>query len=130
MKTMDRTDLAVSYKHNGCNCCQAVLMAYAEDTGVSEELLMKLGVGFGSGMGGMEGDCGALCGAVMVLGLLEYQGAPIHRAAKQLYDSFREKSGATVCGELKGIGTGSPICSCDDCVRHAVEALESLRETM
>ena len=56
------------------NCCQAVACVLSEETGVSEDVLKRIGAGFGLGMGGMEGTCGALCGAEMVLGLMKYQG--------------------------------------------------------
>lgn len=32
-----------------------------------------------------------------------------------------------MCAELKGVKTGEVLCSCDDCVRFAVEALEAQR---
>ncbi|MBQ6001626.1 MAG: C-GCAxxG-C-C family protein, partial [Synergistaceae bacterium] len=53
------------------NCCQAVACMFSEETGVSEDVLKRIGAGFGLGMGGMEGTCGALCGAEMVLGLVK-----------------------------------------------------------
>ena len=40
-----------------------------------------------------------------------------------LAGKFKEKSGATICGELKGVGTGKVLCECDDCVRNAVLSL-------
>lgn len=51
-------------------CCQAVLVAFADEAGRNEEDLLRLGTGFGSGMGTMEGTCGALVGAIMVSSLL------------------------------------------------------------
>ena len=33
---------------------------------------------------------------------------------------FAELCGATICRDLKGIGTGKVLCSCEDCVRNAV----------
>ena len=35
-------------------------------------------------------------------------------------------SGAVVCRELKGLDTGTVLCSCDDCVRNAVEAWQEV----
>ena len=46
------------------------------------------------------------------------------KQSKNVHQSFKEKSGATICKELKGIGTGKVLCSCDDCVRNAVKLLE------
>ncbi len=108
------------------NCCQAVACVFSEEAGVSEETLRKIGAGFGLGMGGMEATCGALCGAEMILGLMKYNGKPIRNDAKELHAKFTEKCGASICREIKGVGTGKVLCSCDDCVRNAVEILEGM----
>ncbi|MBQ3458100.1 MAG: C_GCAxxG_C_C family protein [Synergistaceae bacterium] len=107
------------------NCCQAVACVFSKEAGVDEETLKKLGAGFGLGMGGMGATCGALCGAQMILGLMKYKGKPIRSDAKELYTKFTEKCGASICREIKGVGTGKILCSCDDCVRNAVELLEA-----
>ena len=36
----------------------------------------------------------------------------------------RMELGATICRELKGVGTGKVLCSCEDCVRNAIRAAE------
>lgn len=120
---MTRAEQAVVYKRK-CNCAQAVLLAFAPELGKSEEELMALGSGFGSGMGGMEGTCGAFVGAVMALSLLNKSDKPSKMIAKDMMQDFKEMSSATICGDLKGIKTGKMLCSCDDCVRHGVEVLE------
>ena len=74
----------------------------------------------------MEGNCGALIGAAMVLGLKKYQGKRIHNETAQLYRLFEQKCGATVCKELKGVDTGKVLCSCEECVQNAVDALEEV----
>lgn len=61
---MNKQELAVQLKHTGCNCCQAVLCAFAEESGLSELQLRQIGAGFGAGMGCMEATCGALIGAL------------------------------------------------------------------
>ena len=121
---MERADKAVALKHNGNNCCQAVLMAYEDELKVPAEQLRQLGAAFGAGMGCAEGTCGALCGAQMVLGLKTFDGKPIMKDAKAVLEQFRAKSGGTICKVLKGIETGVVLSSCDDNVRHAVEVLE------
>ena len=40
-ETMKKEDLAISLKHQGYNCCQAILCAFQEETGLSEEALRK-----------------------------------------------------------------------------------------
>ena len=120
---MERKELAVELKHNGCNCCQAVLLAFKDELGCSEEELKKMGASFGVGMGCMEATCGALIGAQMILGMKKYEGKPILRDAATLAKNFAETCGATICKDLKGVETGVVKCECDDCVRNAVEVL-------
>ena len=103
------------------NCCQAVLVAFADEAGRSEEDLLRLGSGFGSGMGTMEGTCGALVGAIMVSSLLSETGAAM-AASRAIVPRFKELCGATICRDLKGIDTGKVLCSCENCVRNAVRA--------
>ncbi|MBR4319752.1 MAG: C_GCAxxG_C_C family protein [Oscillospiraceae bacterium] len=117
---LNKQELAVTYKHQGNNCCQAVLLAFAEELNLSEEFLQRLGAGFGAGMGNMEGTCGALCGAEMLLGLKNSRNV----RPRQIHQEFTQKCGASVCKDLKGVTTGKMICSCDDCVRNAVEIAE------
>ena len=107
------------------NCCQAVLVAFADEAGRSEEDLLRLGSGFGSGMGTMEGTCGALVGAIMVSSLLSETGAAM-AASRAIMPRFKELCGATICRDLKGIDTGKVLCSCENCVRNAVRAAGEL----
>ncbi len=106
------------------NCAQAVACVFAEEAGLSEETLKKAGACFGLGMGTMEATCGALCGAQLVQGLAKFEGKNLRENAKELYKAFAEKCGGSLCKELKGVGTGKVLCSCDDCVRNAVALLE------
>ena len=136
MTINERMDYAARRKKE-MNCCQAVLVAFASELGRSEEELLRLGSGFGSGMGTMDGTCGALVGAIMVSSLLSEKGAAM-TASRTIMPRFKELCGATVCRDLKGIGTGRVLCSCENCVRNAVQAAAernfqnapSLREKM
>ncbi|MBQ1441368.1 MAG: C_GCAxxG_C_C family protein [Clostridia bacterium] len=120
---MERAEKAVNFKHNGNNCCQAVMMAYADRMDITELQIKRLGATFGAGMGCFESTCGSLCGAQMVLGMT---GGSM-RTAKLLVEGFRSRAGgSTICRELKGIETGNMLCTCDDCVRYASECLENL----
>ncbi|MBR5171164.1 MAG: C_GCAxxG_C_C family protein [Muribaculaceae bacterium] len=124
MSEMPRRERAVMYKHD-YNCCQAVLLAFAPELGLPKEKLLAMGACFGSGMGCMEETCGALCGAQIAQGLLKYDNRRMNPQASQLRAEFEQRCGATRCKDLKGVGSDrGPLCSCEDCVRHAVEALE------
>ena len=117
----ERMDYAARRKKE-MNCCQAVLVAFADKLGKSEDDLLRLGSGFGSGMATMEGTCGALVGAIMVSSLLSAEGAARNNS-RAIMSRFKELcGGATICRDLKGIGTGKVLCSCEDCVRNAVLA--------
>jgi len=122
---MTRPETAAMLKQR-CNCCQAVLLAYQDKLPLPQEILLALGSTFGSGMGGMQGTCGALVGAEMVLGLLGYSGSNMNKYSRQLHARFGELCGATICVDIKGVLTGKVLCSCEDCCRNAALILEEM----
>ena len=122
MTLEERINASITYKHSGYNCAQAVILAYSDLLNIDRNILTNIGSGFGSGMGCMEGTCGALCGAVIVAGILK-NSDNTKLISKQLLTNFENKCGATICKDLKGINTGKPLCSCDDCVKNVVIAL-------
>ena len=120
MTIEERAARAVELKA-GCNCAQAVVLSYANKLPLEEETLKKLAAGYGGGMGCMEGTCGALVGAVMAAGMLT-DGQGTGRYAREILLGFRERCGATICKDLKGVETGKVLCPCTECVRNAVLA--------
>ena len=121
---MNRKEAAAAMHQNKYNCCQAVVCAFEDVLDVDKETLFRIAEGFGAGMGGMQGTCGALIGAEMALGLREYKGRPIGARARSVYSDFAQRCGAVNCIDIKGVLTGRMLCSCDDCVRNAVDILE------
>ena len=107
-----------------CNCAQAVISTYADLAGIDEETAMALGSAFGSGMGNMEGTCGAITGAAMVLGLVKRDKLKARKPMINIMNRFKERNGTTQCKLLKGVGTGKVLRSCEDCVGDACEFLE------
>ena len=63
---MTRYEKAVENHKRGYNCAQAVACAFAEDMGVSEDILFRLAEGFGGGLGGALG--GSITGASLANG--------------------------------------------------------------
>ncbi len=123
MTTQERQEYAAQLKRE-MNCCQAVVRAFADTLDMPEDKLMQLAAGFGSGMGTMEGTCGALVGAIMVTGL-RTGGNGTMALSRKMLPRFKELcGGATICRDLKGIETGKVLCSCENCVRNAVLAAE------
>ena len=120
--TLDERREYAARRKKEMNCCQAVLVAFADKLGKGEDDLLRLGSGFGSGMVTMEGTCGALVGAIMVSSLLSAEGEARNNS-RTIMSRFKELcGGATICRDLKGIETGKMLCSCEDCVRNAVLA--------
>lgn len=126
-----RVDIALvaheATPHN--NCAQSVLLAFQKELGKSTEELRALGAGFGAGMGGMQATCGALCGACIAMGLLRGEKEPATKLImKELLEEFKQQTGATICGDLKGIKTHKVLCSCPDCIAYAVKDVEERLE--
>lgn len=77
------------------NCCQSVLVTFAKEMGLSRDQAYALGAYFNGGM--RHGSvCGALSGAMMVLGMT---GCGEQEAAA-LLRQFQENHGATDCAAL------------------------------
>ena len=124
-----RKYIAAEKLQNGThNCAQAVISTYADLAGVDEETARNLGNAFGSGMGTMEGTCGALVGAGIVLGLATKDRALARKGMRQIMTQFQQRNSATQCKMLKGVGTGVILRECTGCVADAAEFLEGQLE--
>jgi C_GCAxxG_C_C family probable redox protein len=66
---MDNPERAVALFKEGFSCSQAILAAYGEQFGLNHELALRVAGAFGGGMGRMGETCGAVTGAIMVIGL-------------------------------------------------------------
>lgn len=87
---MTKGDIAKNNFQNGCNCAQAVLLAFCEDYGMDRETAMMIAASFGAGMGGLRETCGTVTGANMVIGLAKGKTKPRLTARS---DSSRKNSG-------------------------------------
>ena len=120
---------AAEFHARGFNCAQAVLCALAPSLGIDEDLAFRLMEGFGLGMGGMSETCGAISGAVAAVGAANSAGEanPVSKRATyqlshEVVERFGAKNSSTICGELKGVGTGTgPLRSCPGCIDDAVD---------
>ena len=80
---MDRAESAIACFMNGCNCSQAVLTAFCEEYGIDKKLAMRIACPFGGGMGHTGQVCGAVSGALLVLGLKYGQDDVEDRQSKE-----------------------------------------------
>lgn len=125
---------ALKLHSQGYNCCQSVCLAYADKLDIDENVLFKISEGFGAGMGNTQGSCGALSAAVMIAGLYKSGGKDAERLTKgktyrlvsQINNEFINRVGAMLCKDIKGIGTGKVLRSCDGCIEDAVDIINDL----
>lgn len=141
---MDRCALAYEYHKKGYNCAQSTAAAFADLTGWTKEQLFSAAGGLGGGYGGShEEACGAVSGALLVLGILfPHIGEGDAEAKRQVYSlakTFRQRFydvfGHTRCINLlkarPGISEKTPAARrlgltahCDIMIVTSVELLE------
>lgn len=51
-----------------------------------------------------------------------------YRVSREIVQKFGEKNGSVVCKDLKGIGTGKVLRSCDGCIKDAAQILEQVMD--
>ena len=108
MNPSEKSSLAKAYFEQGYNCAQSVLLAFCEETGLSEEQAARLASTFGGGMGRMREVCGAVSAMFMVEGLVGGYSDPkakeekseVYARVRALADRFREKNHSIICREL------------------------------
>ncbi len=143
---MERSEHAKELFLEGNNCAQSVLLSFADEYGYSKELALKISAGFGGGMGKTQETCGAVSGAIMVLGIREGEKASdndelksgAYGSVKELISKFTDEFQTTSCRDLTGCdfntdsgnekfkneGVMEKICA--PCIKRAVEIVESI----
>ncbi len=106
---LKREEKAAAHFLSGTNCAQAVLMAYADVLGLTEEQAAMVAVGHGGGMGRLRLHCGAFSAAVMLAGAIEGpDGAKkehrpqTYARVQEIHRRFVEVNGTISCAELLG----------------------------
>ena len=122
------------FHEKGYNCAQAIVCAYADkfEGNIDEQTLFKLSEGFGLGMGGMEGTCGAISAGILLNGLKTSSGnlecpnskGKTYQVSRAIADEFLKKNGTLICRELKGIDTKQVKRSCAGCLEDMAEIIE------
>jgi len=145
---MSNADLAVACFKDDFNCSQAVFSTYAPLLGLDRETALRVAAPFGGGMGRTGETCGAVSGALMVIGLKYGQPTAGDKEAKEkMYSLAAEflnrfaarNNGCVKCRELLGFDVGNPEDQqaareqglfetlCPKFVRDAAELVEQLR---
>jgi C_GCAxxG_C_C family probable redox protein len=113
---MTKKDEAVTKFCDGLSCSQAVLSTFGVERGLDTELALKVATGFGGGMGRQGHTCGAVTGAIMVIGLDRGSDSPredqkkeeAYQAVREFMARFEQECGSTVCKELLGCDISTP----------------------
>jgi C_GCAxxG_C_C family probable redox protein len=107
---MSNVELAVSCFKDGSNCAQALLFTYGVQFGLDKNTALKIATPFGAGTGRLGQTCGAVIGALMVLGLKYGTVKPKEKGSKdKAYDraeefvsKFKFRNGSITCKTLLG----------------------------
>jgi C_GCAxxG_C_C family probable redox protein len=112
---MTKVQDAVSAFESGFNCSQAIVRTYGPDYGLSLLDSVRVSCGFGGGM--RRGDtCGAVTGALMVLGLRFGARDPSDTSAKaavyskvgEFQSRFESHCDSVSCRDLLGCDISTP----------------------
>lgn len=107
---MSYAELAKQNFLAGYNCSQSVLLAFESVTGLDAERAARLAAPFGGGMGRMREVCGAVSGALMVLGLvLGYSDPKDTEGKSRHYALVREFAARFKAGSVTVKPSAAPL---------------------
>jgi C_GCAxxG_C_C family probable redox protein len=90
------------------------LLAVAEQIHIQNELIPRIASGFCAGLAYTGGNCGAVSGGIMAIGLYLGRNSstdrkdPCYQAVQELLKRFSAQFGALTCPELTGVNLGTP----------------------
>ncbi len=141
---MERSERAVELFNGGMNCTQAVLAAFGPSYGLDAEAAVRIGAPFGGGIAFLQEVCGALAGALMVMGLARGAGGfdrdgreEVNEIARAVAEQFRGMNGSLFCRDLIACDVTTPeglaeargkdgYAPCAEYVRAASRILEEM----
>ena len=127
-------------------CSAAVFSTFSKELGLDPDTAKKIACGFGAGISKTGNICGAVSGAIMVIGLKfgktqEGDDAATEKTralVRQFIHEFTEKNGSVNCTELLGYNISNPdeyarardeeifVTKCPMLVRDATEIVENI----
>ena len=143
---MNKKERATRLFAEGYVCSQAVLAVYAELFGLTYESAIKVASAFGGGLARKAEVCGAITGALMVIGLMHgstdledsESKEKTYAISQELMRRFEEKLGSIKCRSLLGVDISNQEglenarenklfeTVCPDYIRMSIEVLEEL----
>ncbi|MDP3397005.1 MAG: C-GCAxxG-C-C family protein [Methanoregula sp.] len=144
---MTKSDEAMKIFSTGITCSASVFSVFARDLNLEEKMARKIACGFGAGISRTGNICGAVSGAIMVIGLKYGKEVPgddggatekTRALTRQFIQEFTHKHGSVKCtgilghnlsvqAEYDGAAKANLFkTKCPACVRDAVEILERI----
>ena len=98
---MSQREIAIAHFKAGCNCAQAVLLAFHEEVALDETTALRLAAPFGGGFGRQREVCGAVSGGLMGLGQ-KYGDENNRKCGKsqEFLRAFKAEFGCLLCREI------------------------------
>lgn len=113
---LTRADEAEAVFSEGFACSQAVCSAFAQDFGIDRDAALRLSCALGGGMAHTGNTCGAVTGALMVIGMkygmteadaLEAK-AKTYAVANEFITEFLRRNHSINCTDLLGHNLSDP----------------------
>ena len=144
---MKKSEKALSYFNNSFNCAQSVFTTFGPELGLTEDECLKIACAFGAGMGKQQHVCGAVSGALMVLGTkfgkalndAEHKKELTYKKTEEFIKKFELNNGSIHCfkllnnlnmniveDEIKIHELGLYETVCESAIKDAVELIEKL----
>jgi len=143
---MKKTDMALASFKSGFTCSSAVFSAFSDELGLDGKTAKKIACGFGAGISKSGNICGAVSGAIMVIGLRYGKTRVGDDAAtdqtrllvSEFLEEFTRRHGSVNCTELLGYNLGNAseyqnarekklfVTKCPELVRDAAAILEEI----
>jgi C_GCAxxG_C_C family probable redox protein len=108
---MNKVEKALNFFNNHHSCAQSVLKTYGREYGIEEDLAFKIASSLGGGLARTGNTCGAVTGALMVIGLkyrnLDYEDQInkdwTYDKGREFIDEFTKRNGTIKCKDLLGL---------------------------
>ncbi|HRS67990.1 MAG TPA: C-GCAxxG-C-C family (seleno)protein [Paludibacteraceae bacterium] len=103
-----KAEVALSKFEEGYHCAQSVVYAFADEVNIDKNTLMSISTGFGAGIGRKQEVCGAVSGAIIILGAkygrkeneLIGKTETTYNKTQEFIDEFTKEKGTIKCSEL------------------------------
>jgi C_GCAxxG_C_C family probable redox protein len=105
-----RAGEAVAAFGRGASCSMAIFSAYAPSLGLDAETAASIASPFGAGISRTGDICGAVAGALMVIGLAQRKEdirdaasrEKVYELSRRFIAEFTERNGSVMCTDLVG----------------------------